>query len=153
MTCPVVSFSTICQSAKPPVSSLHSRGSGSKNAMCPSISRYHLLFTTTTRRLNPLKPRFVVPSHFLGHRTPRSHCPVAQTSKAVTPPPHESDLLECFDHPVDATAMTVAIFAGSEEERIGKGEVPDGENEDEKGVETAAETEGGGIASARRTPG
>ena len=71
------SCSTRCHSVKPPLESERSRCRGSKNERWPSISLHQDPRTTTTRRFNVRRPLFVVPSQRRGHRTPRSHCPVA----------------------------------------------------------------------------
>jgi hypothetical protein len=49
-------------------------------------SDHHGPRMTTILEFMPRRPRFATPIQRRGHRTPRSHCPVAQNKSAVTTP-------------------------------------------------------------------
>lgn len=51
------------------------------------ISLHQCCLMTTSLQLKPLNPLFVVKTHLLGYRIPRSHCPVTQINIPVKMPP------------------------------------------------------------------
>lgn len=95
--------------------------------MCPSISRQSLPRITTTRRLKPRRPRFVVPIHLRGQRMPRSPLARGVDEEDRHHAAHQGKFLRGLDNPVHAAAEARAIFARAEEQGVEECGVPDGE--------------------------